>query len=98
MAGDGAGYLGVRKSLCGRQWRQSAGDERLALALAQRHGLPEMVGRILAARDVAIDAAPGFLAPRLRELLPDPSLFKDMDRAAERVARAITSNELIAIF
>jgi single-stranded-DNA-specific exonuclease len=98
MAGDGAGYLGVAKSLCGRQWRQSAGDERLALALAQRLGLPEMVGRILAARGVAIDAAPGFLAPRLRELLPDPSLFKDMDRAAERLARAIANNELIAIF
>jgi single-stranded-DNA-specific exonuclease len=98
MAGDGAGYLGVAKSLCGRQWRQSAGDERLALALAQRLGLPEMVGRILAARGIAIDAAPGFLAPRLRELLPDPSLFKDMDRAAERLARAIANNELIAIF
>src|SRR5260221_8404387 len=98
MAGDGAGYLGVAKSLCGRQWRQSVSDERLALALAQRLGLPEMVGRILAARGVAIDAAPGFLAPRLGELLPDPSLFKDMDRAAERLARAIANNELIAIF
>ncbi len=92
------GYLGVTKSLCGRQWRQSAGDERLALALAQRLGLPELIGRILAARGVAIEAAPGFLSPRLRELLPDPSLFKDMDRAAERLARAITHDEVIAIF
>src|SRR6266852_9624497 len=91
-------YLGVASSLCGRRWRQSAGDERLALALAQRHGLPELIGRILAARGVAIDAAPGFLAPRLREALPDPSLFKDMDRAAERLARAIANDEQIAIF
>jgi len=92
------GYLGVAKSLCGRQWRQSGGDERLALALSQHLGLPELIGRILAARGVAIEAAPGFLLPRLRELLPDPSLFKDMDRAAERLARAITHDELIAIF
>src|SRR5260221_2682415 len=98
MGDEASAYLGVGKSLCGRQWRQSAGDERLALALAQRLGLPEMVGRILAARGIAIDAAPGFLAPRLRELLPDPSLFKDMDRAAERLTRAIANNELIAIF
>src|SRR5258707_1536734 len=98
MGDEAAGYQGVAKALGGRQWRQTAGHERLALALAQRLGLPEMVGRILAARGVAIDAAPGFLAPRLRELLPDPSLFKDMDRAAERLARAIANNELIAIF
>jgi len=92
------GYLGVAKSLCGRQWRQSGGDERLALALSQHLGLPELIGRILAARGVAIEAAPGFLSPRLRELLPDPSLFKDIDRASERLARAITRDEPIAIF
>jgi single-stranded-DNA-specific exonuclease len=91
-------YLGVARSLCGRQWRQSAGDERLALALAQRLGLPEIVGRVLAARGIDCDEAPGFLAPRLRELLPDPSLFKDMDRAAERLAGAIRDGAPIAIF
>jgi len=91
-------YLGVARSLCGRQWRQSAGDQRLALTLAQRLGLPEIIGRILAARGIDDDAAPGFLAPRLRELLPNPSLFKDMDRAAERLAGAIRDGMLIAIF
>jgi single-stranded-DNA-specific exonuclease len=91
-------YLGVARSLCGRQWRQSAGDERLALALAQRLGLPEIVGRILAARRIGGDEAVSFLAPRLRELLPDPSLFKDMDRAAARLAGAIRDGALIAVF
>ncbi|HEX3499259.1 MAG TPA: single-stranded-DNA-specific exonuclease RecJ [Stellaceae bacterium] len=98
METDGSAYLGVVRSLCGRQWRQSAGDERLALALAQRLGLPEIIGRILAARGIGGDEAGSFLAPRLRELLPDPSLFKDMDRAAARLAGAIRDGTLIAIF
>src|SRR5450755_1232192 len=98
MASDGGTYLGVAQSLCGRRWRQSAGDERLASALAQRLGLPEIVGRILASRRIDLDQAPGFLAPRLRDLLPDPSLFKDMDRAAARLAGAIQNGERIAIF
>ncbi len=98
MDDERSSYLGVARSLCGRQWRQSAGDQRLALTLAQRLGLPEIIGRILAARGIDDDAAPGFLAPRLRELLPNPSLFKDMDRAAERLAGAIRDGMLIAIF
>ncbi|MBX6324314.1 MAG: DHH family phosphoesterase, partial [Rhodospirillaceae bacterium] len=74
------------------------GDPRLALALAQRHGLPEIVGRLLAARGVAVDEAGAFLAPRLREALPDPSRLRDMDRAADRLARAVMSGERIAVF
>src|SRR5205085_5481102 len=59
---------------------------------------PEIVGRILAARGIGGDEAASFLAPRLRELLPDPSRFKDMDRAAERLAGAIRDGAVIAIF
>jgi single-stranded-DNA-specific exonuclease len=98
MGDEASAYLGVARSLCGRQWRESAGDERLSLALAQRLGLPEIVGRILASRGIAIDEAPSFLAPRLRDLMPDPSLFKDMDRAAARIAGAIRDGAPIAIF
>ncbi len=98
MGAEAGAYLGVASSLCGRQWRESASDERLALALAQRLAMPEIVGRILASRGVAIDQAPAFLVPRLREALPDPSLFKDMDRAAARIARAVQADETVAIF
>lgn len=98
MDREAGAYLGVVKSLCGRQWRWSESDERLSLALAQRLALPEIVGRIIAARGIAIDDVPSFLTPRLRESLPDPSRFKDMDRAATRLADAVENGELIAIF
>ncbi|NNG05063.1 MAG: single-stranded-DNA-specific exonuclease RecJ [Inquilinus sp.] len=68
------------------------------MALSQRHGLPELVGRILAARGVAVDDAEAYLDPTLRALMPDPSALKDMDRAADRIARAIEAGERIAVF
>src|SRR5262249_25137302 len=45
-----------------------------------------------------LDTAESFLAPKLRDLLPDPSNFRDMDAAAERIAAAIERKEKIAIF
>ena len=91
-------FLGVRRSVTGKLWRARPADERLALAHAQRGGLPEIVGRILAARGVPLDSADQFLEPRLKSLLPDPSTLKDMDRAAGRLARAIREGERIAVF
>ena len=40
--------LGVERSLAGRRWRARGGDDRAGLAMAQRLGLPEIVGRLLA--------------------------------------------------
>jgi single-stranded-DNA-specific exonuclease len=77
-------------------WRE--GEQRTALAIAQRLGLDEVVGRLLAARGVGIEAAADFLEPTLRALLPDPSLLVDMDAAAERLARAVAAGETVGIF
>jgi len=91
-------FLGVEHSLTGRRWRSRHADERAGMAIAQRLGLPEIVGRLLAGRGVGPEAAESFLNPTLRELLPDPSRFRDMDRAAERLARAVVDGEPVAVF
>jgi len=93
-----ASLLGVERSLGGRRWQARAGDERLALALCQRHGLPDVVGRLLAQRGVELEAAEAFLEPSLRRALPDPSHLLDMDRAAARLAQAIQAGEKVAVF
>jgi single-stranded-DNA-specific exonuclease len=91
-------FLGVASSLSGRRWRWRAVEERVAFGIAQRLELPEIVGRLLAARGVAIDAAADFLEPTLRVLLPDPSLLTDMDLAADRLASAVQRAETVAVF
>lgn len=70
----------------------------MGLGIAQRLGVPEVVGRLLAARGVGLEAASDFLDPTLRALLPDPSVLRDMDRAAARLAEAVRRGETVAVF
>ena len=90
--------LGVERSVTGKRWEERLADPRLGLALAQRLGVPELVGRVLAARGVGPDDAEDYLAPKLRDALPDPSRLKDMDAAVARLVAAIRGGERIAIF
>ena len=90
--------LGVSRSLTGRRWVWRGGEERTGLMLAQRAGVSEVVGRLLAARNIGADDAADFLSPTLRALLPDPSVLADMDTAAARLARAVQHGETVAIF
>lgn len=90
--------LGVQRSVCGRLWRERLEDWGAAAALAQDHGLPEILARVLAARGITGERIRDFLTPTLRALLPDPSSLRDMDLAAARLARAITAGESVAVF
>ncbi|WP_086062236.1 single-stranded-DNA-specific exonuclease RecJ [Muricoccus roseus] len=90
--------LGVSRSVTGRRWVWRAADARTGLAIAQRLDVPELVGRLLAARGIGVEAAADFLEPRLRALMPDPSCLRDMDRAAERLAEAVRAGERVSVF
>jgi single-stranded-DNA-specific exonuclease len=93
-------FLGVEQSVCGRVWRGRLVERgsALALAIAQRHGLPELLARVLAGRGIAIDEVESFLDPTVRRLMPDPSVLTGMDAAAARIADAILRRECVAIF
>jgi single-stranded-DNA-specific exonuclease len=93
-----AAFLGIERSLTGRRWAARLADERTALAMAQRHGLPDAVCRLLAAREVELDGVPDFLEPTLRKFLPDPLHLKDMDAAVARLVRAVRAGERIVVF
>jgi single-stranded-DNA-specific exonuclease len=93
-------FLGVESSATGRAWRDRL-DERAsarALAITQRHDLPELLARILAGRNVDIDAVDAFLDPAIRRAMPDPHVLAGMQEAAARIADAVQRNECIAIF
>lgn len=85
-------------SFSGKNWQLRLCDERMALALSQRNDLSLIVGQILANREVNLDTIPSFLEPTLKNLMPDPSHLKDLDKAVDRVITALKSNEKMAIF
>src|SRR6201991_936216 len=93
-------FLGVARSLTGKLWRDrlDARGQARALAIVQRHQLPEMLARVLAGRDVEIDAVQDFLDPTIRKLLPDPYTVTEMEAAAKRIADAAVRGEKVAIF
>jgi single-stranded-DNA-specific exonuclease len=93
-------FLGVTRSVKGLRWRERMKPDaaRICAAICQQHDLPDLLGRILAARGGTIDNVAHLLNPTLRALLPDPSTLQDMDTGAARIAAAIRKGEPVAIF
>ncbi|MFM2423438.1 MAG: putative single-strand DNA-specific exonuclease RecJ, partial [Pseudomonadota bacterium] len=93
-------FLGVLQSARGQMWveRLDAQGHRSAETIAQRHGLPQLLGRVLAGRSITPDDVPVFLDPTIKALMPDPNVLIDMDRGAKRLADAIVAKTPIAIF
>jgi single-stranded-DNA-specific exonuclease len=58
----------------------------------------DLLARVLAGRGVELSAVPGFLAPRLRDLMPDPDTLVAMPEATARLADAVQRGERVAIF
>ena len=92
--------LGVEASARGLRWVERLEPHRapVATAIAQAHGLPELLGRVLAARGAEVHSLSLFLDPSIRGLLPDPASLQDMQKAAERFAAAIRDKERMAVF
>lgn len=90
-------FLNVERSASGRRWKARLEDPRTAEAISQRHELPEILGRVLAARGVGIDEAEAFLNPTIRALMPQPSALMDMEKGAARLAEAVIAGERIGV-
>ncbi|NTI48404.1 single-stranded-DNA-specific exonuclease RecJ [Agrobacterium rhizogenes] len=93
-------FLGVERSVSGNRWvsRLDQAGQNRALAMAQTHGLPDLIARVLAGRGVGVDEAMAFLDPTIRSLMPDPYLLTDCEKAAGRLLRAVKTGETVAIF
>ncbi|MDP3674167.1 MAG: single-stranded-DNA-specific exonuclease RecJ [Novosphingobium sp.] len=94
--------LGIGRSLSGRAWRWRGGNGEFggdAIDGSQSAGgLDDLVTQLLLARGVQRDDLARHKAPTLRAFLPDPSCLRDMDVAAERLARAVTNGETVTIY
>ncbi len=83
--------LNIERSVSGQPWRwRREPDPSL--------GMDDLVDELLLARGVAREDLARHRDPKIRDFLPDPSCFRDMDKGAKRLADAIQSGETIAIF
>ncbi|MDG4886154.1 single-stranded-DNA-specific exonuclease RecJ [Mesorhizobium sp. WSM4887] len=100
MMGERRFFLDVRQSATGVSWehRLTERQDMAALAIAQGHGVPDIVARVLAGRGVTVEQTERFLDPTIRELLPNPASLTDMEKAAARIADAVVAGERVAIF
>lgn len=85
------------KSLSGCLWKPVSYDDRLAEVVAQRYQLSSLLSSILVARGVGVDDVAKFLDPKLQQLMPNPSVMKDMDKAAQKIAEDIVQQSQIGI-
>ncbi|MCG2841979.1 single-stranded-DNA-specific exonuclease RecJ [Sandaracinobacter sp. RS1-74] len=86
----------VSRSATARAWHWRA--QPLPLGAAERLGVDELAAQILLSRGCAPADVHRTLKPALRDWLPDPSLFQDMDRVAGRLADAVERGEKIILF
>lgn len=84
----------VSSSLSGRAWQWRGGNMALGMA-ADGAGL---LRQLLLSRGVQDDDVDRQMQPTMRAFLPDPSIFADMDGAAERLAQAVLGGETITIY
>jgi len=96
--GSTPAFLGVERSLSGRQWLERPHDPAVVRAHAQALGLGEPLARALASRGVRPEEGADFLDPTLRALFPDPSSFADMDAAAFAIVDALQRRANIHVF
>ena len=90
--------FGVKRSLSGRRWRLIEADEVSVRSLALSANVSRNLARLLVARGVAAHSAAGYLAPKLKQLLPEPMSLMDMEKAVTRTSMAIVRKEKLAIF
>jgi single-stranded-DNA-specific exonuclease len=86
---------GVQRSILGQSWRW-----RGTAADATDDGFQpdDLITQLLLARGVVREDMERHRTPTIRGFMPDPAIFRDMDRAAERLADAVEAREPVTVF
>ncbi|MEO0439938.1 MAG: single-stranded-DNA-specific exonuclease RecJ [Pseudomonadota bacterium] len=87
--------LDVTRSLSGQEWRW-----RSTSADARDPGFQpdDLVTQLLLARGASRETLDANRNPTIRSFMPDPSVFQDMDKAAERIADAVQKQQKATVF
>ena len=96
---EGAFLFGVENSASGASWiAPKKAKENLKELFTQRFDLSEAMSELLVNRGFKLDDLPDFFDPKIKNLMPDPSILMDMDKTVERLLKAIINKEIIGVF
>ncbi len=88
----------TKSNLMEKQWKLLETDETIVQQLEKKLGIHPIFCRLLVQRGITTpEQVKQFFQPKLKQL-HDPFLMKDMDKAVERLERAIQNNEKILLF
>ncbi|MGE4303982.1 MAG: single-stranded-DNA-specific exonuclease RecJ [Novosphingobium sp.] len=96
MASRPASLFGIDRSLTGKAWRWRGGNMDLSDGPGSLED--DIVTQLLLSRGVAREDLERHRTPSLRAFLPDPSEFRDMDAAADRLAQAVMTGETMTVY
>ena len=91
--------FGVETSASGASWIPPQKTKtNLKELFIQEFKLTDAVSELLVNRGFDLEDLPNFFDPKIKNLMPDPSILIDMDKTVERIAKAIINKETIGIF
>ena len=85
-------------SVLGKNWISKTYNEETVNLLKNNFSLSEIVSRLLAIRRIKMEEVKLYLDPKLKNILPDPFILKDMEKTVDRTIAAILNKEKIGIF
>ena len=85
-------------SVTGRKWVYKEYNNEDVDFFKNNLFLDEITSKLLAIKKISKNEAKSFLNPSIKNLIPNPSILKDMDKATDRIVRSIQNNDKIAIF
>ena len=87
----------MEKSISGCVWKAVSYDSLQAQAIAQRWNIPALIASIMDSRGIKAEGVPAFMDSKLQNLMPNPSVMKDADKASSKIAEAVIQKRKVAI-
>ena len=92
-------HITEKTSLKGLNWDITEPNLKDTLFLVQKFELSEIIARILVNRNITDETkVSNYLEPKLKNLMPNPFLLKDMDKAAKRIIQSIKQKERVVVY
>mgnify|MGYP001215673779 CR=1 FL=1 len=88
----------IVNSVLGKSWVSKNYNEETVVFLKENFNLSEIISKLIAIRKIKIEEVNQFLNPKIKNLLPNPFVLKDMAKTVERTIFAIENNQKIGIF